>query len=73
MHNPSSPKRELLNGARDTLPLILGALPFGIIYGAYLVGGVAAVCIAWWKKRLLYTIGFGMLIFFLWRWVVVPG
>lgn len=24
---------ELLNGARDTLPLILGAIPFGIIYG----------------------------------------
>ena len=24
---------ELRNGARDTLPLILGAIPFGIIYG----------------------------------------
>jgi 4-azaleucine resistance transporter AzlC len=28
------PRREFLNGIRDTLPLILGAIPFGIIFGA---------------------------------------
>ncbi|TFG43683.1 MAG: branched-chain amino acid ABC transporter permease, partial [Syntrophobacterales bacterium] len=27
-------KQEFLSGARDTFPLLLGALPFGLIYGA---------------------------------------
>jgi 4-azaleucine resistance transporter AzlC len=30
----SAKKREFLSGARDTFPLLLGALPFGLIYGA---------------------------------------
>jgi 4-azaleucine resistance transporter AzlC len=30
----SVPKQEFLSGARDTFPLLLGALPFGLIYGA---------------------------------------
>jgi 4-azaleucine resistance transporter AzlC len=29
-----SQKQEFLAGARDTLPLVLGAFPFGLIYGA---------------------------------------
>ena len=32
-----SRSKELLHGARDTLPLILGAIPFGIIFGALAV------------------------------------
>jgi len=35
MNRPESVKKqELLSGARDTFPLLLGALPFGLIYGA---------------------------------------
>jgi 4-azaleucine resistance transporter AzlC len=30
----STPRSEFITGARDTLPLILGAIPFGIIFGA---------------------------------------
>lgn len=30
----SSPRQEFLRGARDTVPLIAGAIPFGIIFGA---------------------------------------
>lgn len=31
-------RQEFLNGARDTLPLVIGAMPFGIIFGT-LAGG----------------------------------
>jgi hypothetical protein len=31
---PALRKQEFLSGVRDTLPLLLGALPFGLIYGA---------------------------------------
>ncbi len=31
---PSSRRTEFLTGARDTFPLIVGAIPFGLIYGA---------------------------------------
>jgi 4-azaleucine resistance transporter AzlC len=34
----SSRKQEFLKGARDTLPLVIGAIPFGIIFGT-LAGG----------------------------------
>jgi 4-azaleucine resistance transporter AzlC len=35
MNRPESvQKKEFLSGARDTFPLLLGALPFGLIYGA---------------------------------------
>ena len=30
----STPKSEFLAGFRDTLPLIVGAIPFGILFGA---------------------------------------
>lgn len=33
MSHPS-PKTEFFQGARDTLPMIVGAIPFGIIFGA---------------------------------------
>ena len=33
-HSTSSAGREFVTGMRDTLPLILGAIPFGIIFGA---------------------------------------
>ncbi|MBD0267471.1 MAG: AzlC family ABC transporter permease [Cyanobacteria bacterium Co-bin8] len=32
-HSLTNPAREFLAGARDTLPLILGAIPFGLIFG----------------------------------------
>ncbi len=43
----STPRTEFLAGARDTFPLIVGAIPFGLIYGALAAGaglsfGVAA-------------------------------
>ena len=42
--NPISRRRELLAGARDTLPLLLGAAPFGLIFGALAApSGVPAV------------------------------
>lgn len=31
---PHARRREFLSGARDTFPLLLGAFPFGMIYGA---------------------------------------
>lgn len=30
----STPRREFINGAKDTIPMIAGAIPFGIIFGA---------------------------------------
>ncbi len=34
---PFSPRREFLDGARDQLPLLLGVVPFGLIFGALAV------------------------------------
>lgn len=37
-----TPRSEFLNGLRDTLPLIIGAAPFGIIFGAVgITGGLS--------------------------------
>jgi 4-azaleucine resistance transporter AzlC len=33
----TTPKAEMLAGARDTIPLIIGAIPFGIIFGTLAV------------------------------------
>ena len=41
---------------------------FGIS-NAYLYGSIVAVLIAWRTQNLLYTIGGGMMVFFLWRLV----
>ena len=30
----STPRREFFNGMKDTIPMIVGAIPFGIIFGA---------------------------------------
>lgn len=43
---------------------------FGIS-NAYLYASIVSVMISWRTKNLLYTIGGGMLIFFLWRLVFV--
>ena len=32
--NTSTPRGEFLNGVKDTVPMIIGAIPFGIIFGA---------------------------------------
>jgi len=34
---PQPPRREFLEGARDQLPLLLGVVPFGLIFGALAV------------------------------------
>ncbi|MGB1110787.1 MAG: AzlC family ABC transporter permease [Gammaproteobacteria bacterium] len=34
MNSPPTAKSHLLLGARDTIPMIVGAIPFGIIFGA---------------------------------------
>lgn len=36
-HSGPTARREFLTGARDTIPLLIGALPFGLIYGALAV------------------------------------
>ena len=38
---------------------------------AYLIGGIAAILIAALSRNLLATIFGGMLVFFLWRWLLV--
>ena len=35
---PSSPQQEALAGARDILPLVVGAIPFGLIFGTLAQG-----------------------------------
>ena len=37
---------------------------------ARLIGAIAAIAIGVWRKNLLLTIGVGMLVFFLWQWLV---
>lgn len=37
MNNPTSSRSALLAGARDTFPLLVGAWPFGVIFGALAV------------------------------------
>jgi len=37
-HIGAPPVSEFLNGARDTFPLIVGAIPFGIIFGTLAIG-----------------------------------
>lgn len=46
---------ESLNGARDTLPLILGAIPFGIIYGTLASGAGLSVWQALGMSLLVYA------------------
>lgn len=41
-----TPRTEIIAGARDTLPLLLGAVPFGLIFGATSVlGGLSPLAI----------------------------
>lgn len=46
-HNPPyTMRRELLNGIRDTLPMMIGAAPFGIIFGASaVIGGLSPLAV----------------------------
>lgn len=37
---------------------------------ARLIGAIAAVLIGFWRKNLLLTIVIGMLVFFVWQWLV---
>lgn len=46
---------ELLHGARDTLPLLLGAAPFGLIFGALAAGGVLGAAGAMAMSALVYA------------------
>ena len=39
-----SPISELLAGARDTIPLIVGAIPFGLIFGTLALGSGLSFC-----------------------------
>lgn len=67
-----------LNALRYVPPAVLAAIiapavfmPAGTldvgIDNAYLVAGIAAVLVSWWRKNLLLTIGIGMAIFLAWR------
>ncbi len=55
-HPGSTPtkRQELIAGARDTLPLIVGAIPFGILFGALAI----ASGVSWWAAIGLSTIVF---------------
>jgi branched-subunit amino acid transport protein len=37
---------------------------------ARLIGAIAAVLMAYWRKNLLLTITVGMLVFFVWQWLI---
>lgn len=37
---------------------------------ARLIGAIAAITVAFWRKNLLLTIVVGMAVFFLWQWLV---
>lgn len=37
---------------------------------ARLIGAIAAILIGFWRKNLLLTIVIGMLVFFVWQWLV---
>lgn len=45
-HSSTSPQRrplnEWLDGARDTIPMLVGAAPFGVIFGTLVTGGPLA-------------------------------
>ncbi len=39
MDSPLSARQSFVQGARDTIPLLIAAIPFGIVYGALAVAG----------------------------------
>ena len=39
MPQPASPIREFFRGAKDTIPMMIGAMPFGIVFGALAISG----------------------------------
>jgi 4-azaleucine resistance transporter AzlC len=43
----SNPQREFIAGARDTLPLIIGAVPFGILFGVLAL----TANLSWWATQ----------------------
>ena len=52
--NPPTPSSEFWAGARDTIPVIVGAIPFGIIFGALAVNAGLSVAA---------TLGMSLLVF----------
>ena len=42
----STPKREFWNGARDELPILLGVIPFGLIFGALAINSHLSIAAA---------------------------
>lgn len=54
LNTPTSPLQELLHGARDTLPMILGAIPFALIFGTL---AIAAGLTLW------QTLGMSLLVY----------
>lgn len=52
--NDSTPRSEFINGMKDTIPLIIGAIPFGIIFGAI---GVTSGLSVW------AVLGFSLIVF----------
>lgn len=43
MPQPSSRFGELIRGAKDTIPMMIGAMPFGVIFGALAISGDRAL------------------------------
>jgi len=48
------PLREFADGARDTFPMMVGAAPFGVIFGTLVTAGP----LAWWHGELMSLIVF---------------
>ncbi|WP_198379014.1 hypothetical protein [Burkholderia ubonensis] len=47
--SPRRPLNEWLDGARDTIPMMVGAAPFGVIFGTLVAGGPLA---GWLSSRI---------------------
>jgi hypothetical protein len=66
-------KTQLLAGLKAELPIAVGVVPFGMIYGVLdlslgnerLLAGLLAVGAAWYTRNVLWTIGVGMAILWL--------
>ncbi len=51
----SSPGREFITGVRDLLPLLLGVVPFGMIYGAVAVGAGIPTAVAQGMSSIVFA------------------
>ena len=51
----STPKREFWNGARDELPILLGVIPFGMIFGALAINAHLTIAAAQLMSSVIFA------------------